>query len=116
MLMLVAALLLIFLIFALYMRSVQLLENRKQSKELTSQRELAEKAESSRFSQLRGYLESQALMCKNRETETIANLDRRMAQTEKHLLQRLEQSDNTNAAYWGQHDDALARNHLQPQP
>jgi uncharacterized integral membrane protein len=116
MLMLVAALLLIFLIFALYMRSVQLLENRKQSKELTSQRELADKAESSRFSQLRGYLESQALMCKNRETETIANLDRRMAQTEKHLLQRLEQSDNTNAAYWGQHDDALARNHLQPQP
>lgn len=46
----------------------------------------------------------------NRESETVAAIDRRLVQTEKRLLERLEQSDNSNAAYWGQHDEALMRN------
>ena len=45
----------------------------------------------------------------NREAETFAALDRRLTQAEKLLLERLDQSDNSNAAYWGQHDDALMR-------
>jgi uncharacterized integral membrane protein len=109
MLMLVIAVLLIFLTVALYMHSMQLLESRKHAKEMTSQRELADKAEDSRFNRLRGYMESQALASMKRESEATATMDRRMAQTEKLMLQRLEQSDNSTAAYWGQHDDALMR-------
>ena len=110
MLMLVIAILLIFLVTMLYMHSVNLIETRKYDKQLTVQRELADKAEASRFTDLRRYMESQAAVAVNQGNETVAAMNRRMMQTEMLLLERLEQSDNTNAAYWGQHDDALPRN------
>ena len=110
MLMLVLAILLIFLVTMLYMHSVNLIETRKYDKQLTVQRELADKAEASRFTDLRRYMESQASVALNQGNETVAAMNRRMMQTEMLLLERLEQSDNTNAAYWGQHDDALPRN------
>ena len=110
MLMLVIAILLIFLVTMLYMHSVNLIETRKYDKQLTVQRELADKAEASRFTDLRRYMESQASVALNQGNETVAAMNRRMMQTEMLLLERLEQSDNTNAAYWGQHDDALLRN------
>ena len=110
MLMLVLAILLIFLVTMLYMHSVNLIETRKYDKQLTVQRELADKAEASRFTDLRRYMELQASVALNQGNETVAAMNRRMMQTEMLLLERLEQSDNTNAAYWGQHDDALLRN------
>ena len=110
MLMLVLAILLIFLVTMLYMHSINLIETRKHDKQLTVQRELADKAEASRFTDLRRYMESQAAVALNQGNETVAAMNRRMMQTEMLLLERLEQSDNTNAAYWGQHDDALMRN------
>jgi len=116
MLMLVTAILLIFLATTLYMHSTNLMEIRKYAKELTAQRELADRAEASRFTELRRYLESQAALAMNQGSDTIAAFDRRMKQTENLLLQRLEQSDNSNAAYWGQQDDALSRNRPFNQP
>ena len=106
---LVIAILLIFLVTTLYMHSTNLIETRKYTKQLNAQRELADKAEASRFTELRRYMESQAALATNQGNETVAAIDRRILQTEKLLLQRLEQTDNTNAAYWGQHDDALMR-------
>ncbi len=110
MLLVVVTIMLIFLVTALYMHSTNLMENRKYAKQLTAQRELADKAEASRFTDLRRYMESQAALAINRDSDTLAAIDSRMLKTEKLLLQRLEQSDNSNAAYWGQHDDALMRN------
>ena len=110
---LVIAILLIFLVTTLYMHSTNLIETRKYAKELTVQRELADKAEASRFTDLRRYMESQADLALNQANGTMAAIDRRIMQTEQLLLQRLDQSDNSNAAYWGQHDDALARNRPQ---
>ena len=107
---LVIAILLIFLLTTLYMHSTNLIETRKYAKQLNAQRELADKAEASRFTELRRYMESQAVLATNQGNDTVAAIDRRMMQTEKLLLQRLEETDNTNAAYWGQHDDALVRN------
>ena len=60
MLLIVAAISLIFLVTTLYMHSIQLMEIRKYARDLTAQRELADQAEGSRYTQLRGYLESQA--------------------------------------------------------
>lgn len=110
MLFIVVAIVLIFLATTLYMHSTNLMETRRYAKQLTAQRELADKAEASRFTDLRRYMESQAALAANQGSDTVAAMDRRMMQTEKLLLQRLDQSDNSNAAYWGQHDDALMRN------
>lgn len=110
MLLLVTVLLLIFLMTTLYMRSSNLIETRGYAKQLTTQRELADKAEASRFTDLRRYMETQAALTTNQNKDLVTAMDRRLAQTEKFMLQRLDQTDNTNAAYWGQQDDALSRN------
>ena len=109
MLLLVFVLLLIFLGMTLYMRSANLLETRGYAKQLAAQRELADTAEASRFTDLRRYMETQAALNANQNKDTVTAMDRRISQSEKLLMQRLDQSDNSNAAYWGQHDDALAR-------
>ena len=109
MLLLVVAILLVFLATTIYMQSANLIETRQYARELTAQRELADKAEASRFTELRQYMESQATLALNRESDSVAAIDHRMALTENLLLERMEQSDNSNAAYWGQNDDALMR-------
>jgi uncharacterized integral membrane protein len=83
----------IFLATTLYLQSTNLIETRRYARELNTQRELADRAEASRFTELRSYLEVQALAAQHREA----------------LLARLEQSDNSMAAYMGQLEDRLER-------
>jgi len=102
----------VFLGSTLVMQSANMLESRKHTKELNTQRELADKAEASRFFELRQFLEAQASA--EREREVLANeaLERRFAAHQQVLLARLDQSDNTVAAHLGQLEDRLE----QPSP
>ena len=109
MLVLLAVATLIFLGNTLYMQSTNLLETRRYARELNTQRELADKAEASRFTELRSYLEVQALAAQQRETATSTALGERFAAQQKALLARIEQSDNSLAAYMGQLEDRLER-------
>ena len=109
MLLLVVAILLVFLASTIYMQSTNLIETRQYARELTAQRELADKAEASRFTELRKYMESQAASSVNRDAVATAAIDHRLSQTETLVLHRLDQSDNASAAYWGQHADSLTR-------
>lgn len=109
MLALLVATLLVFLATTLYMQSANALETRHYARELITQRELADKAEASRFTELRHYLEAQAAQTQQREAATATVLADRMAQTQAALVQRMEQSDNTTAAYMGQLADHLER-------
>ena len=52
-------------------------------------------------------------MITHRDSDTLAAMYISMAETEKRLLERMEQTDNTAAAYWGEHDDELMRGKLQ---
>ena len=99
----------VFLASTLYMQSTNLLETRRYARELNTQRELADKAEASRFTELRSYLEVQALAAQHREAAAATVLAERFSQQQKALLARLEQSDNTIAAYMGQLQDRLER-------
>ena len=99
----------VFLATTLYMQSTHLLETRKYSRELNTQRELADKAEASRFTELRSYLEVQALAAQHREAATATVLAERFAQQQQALLARLEQIDNSVAAHVGQLEDQLER-------
>ncbi len=47
----------IFLLYVVYLQTSVLLETRRHQKELQAQRELADQAEASRFTELRGYLD-----------------------------------------------------------
>lgn len=98
---------LIFLGNTLYMQSSNLLETRRYARELNTQRELADKAEASRFTELRSYLEVQALAAQQREATTSTALGERFAAQQTALLARIEQTDNSLAAYMGQLEDRL---------
>jgi len=109
MLVLLGAATAIFLGSALYMQSTNLLEMRKHTRELNTQRELADKAEASRFTELQNFLAAQAAAEQQREAATAAALTEHFAKQQQALMARIEQSDNTTAAYMGQLEDKLER-------
>ena len=109
MLALLVATMLVFLTTTLYIQSTHLVETRNNARALNTQRELADKAEASRFTELRAYMEAQAASSLQREAGIAQASDDRMTQTLTALLARLDVSDNTTAAYMGQLEDRLER-------
>lgn len=100
----------VFLASTMLMQSANLLETRKYARELNTQRELADKAEASRFTELRQYLEITATAEKQREIVANQALADRLATLERTFAARMEQSDNTVAAHLGQLEDRFERN------
>jgi uncharacterized integral membrane protein len=84
----------LFTVWVISLQATSLMETRRQTKALHTQRELADKAEASRFTELRN--------------EVIARLDR--LQEESRLA--LEQNSNSLAAHLGQIEDRLERAQL----
>ena len=84
-----------FIAYVLWLQSSVLMAAHRHSKEMQTQRDLADKAEASRFTELRGVLE--ALHAQNKQ-----DLMARMDQLEAHLVSRAQESDNSTAAYVGQ--------------
>ncbi|MDO9404286.1 MAG: hypothetical protein Q7T87_09660 [Polaromonas sp.] len=109
MLLLLVVAVVIFLASTLYMQSQNLIETRKYARELQAQRELADKAEASRFTELQHYIESQNLAAENRQVAAHTVLNEKLAQTQAALLTRLEESDSATAAYLGELEDRLDR-------
>ncbi len=100
----------VFLGSTLVMQSANLLETRKYARELNTQRDLAGKAEASRFTELRQYLEATALAEKEREVVVNQVWAERLASLDRSLLARMDQSDNTVAAHLGQLEDRFDKN------
>ena len=109
MLLLLTITVVVFLASAIYMQSSNLLEARKHTRELSAQRELADKAEASRFTELRTYLEVQTAATLRREAANTAAHFERMDNAQAALLVRIEQSDAATAAYMGEFEDRVDR-------
>lgn len=109
MLLLLVIAIVVFLTSTLYMQGVNLVETRQYARELNVQRELADKAEASRFTELRGFIEAQSVATLHREAANATVLAERLAQTQAALLHRADQSDNSTAAHIGQLEDRLDR-------
>ncbi|PJI98266.1 hypothetical protein CLU85_3080 [Acidovorax sp. 69] len=102
-LMMLALTALLGIFFVAYVLSLQgsvLFEARRHTRELQAQRELADKAEASRFTELRTFLEAQH---RQAHSAVLARLD----SLEARLAARAEESDNTTAAYVGQLEQQL---------
>jgi uncharacterized integral membrane protein len=102
----------VFLAYVFYLHSSVMLEARRHNKEMTAQRELADKAEASRFTELRVFLEAQQQQELAAQKESAAALSARLDQLEKSLEARAEQSDNGIAAQIGELEDRLERRQL----
>ena len=89
-----------FLAYVLWLQGAVLLETRRHNKEMTTQRDLADKAEASRFTELRTYLDGHY---RSGQDALLARID----VLESRLSARVQESDNSTAAYVGQLEDQL---------
>jgi DNA anti-recombination protein RmuC len=96
---------LLFLIYVVYLQSAVLLENRRQSRELQSQREVAENAEASRFYQLKTSLEEALREQSNQAAQFNNAILARLEKLDRDLRVIIEQSSNSLAAYIGEVED-----------
>lgn len=109
---LTTALVVVFAAYVVYLHSSVMLETRRHNKEMTAQRELADKAEASRFTELRAHLDTQRQQSVVADSQAHAALLSRLEQLEKTLTLRVEQTDNSLAAHVGELEDRLERKNL----
>jgi len=105
----IALLTVMFLIYIVYLQSSMLVENRRLTRELQAQRELAENAEASRFHQLRTAVESVLREQNNQTLEFKKTVLARFEELERDLRSTVEQSGNSIAAYLGEIEDRFER-------
>jgi uncharacterized integral membrane protein len=103
----VAVLTLLFLVYVVYLQSSVLIESRRYARELQAQRELADQAEASRFSQLHSFLDSELGRVAQKSEELKTGLLAKLEELERELRSVVEQSGNTLAAYIGEIEDRL---------
>jgi uncharacterized integral membrane protein len=82
----------LFLVFVVYLQTSALLENRRHTRELYANRELADNAEASRFTELRKFLEDELLKQANLNKESHSEMLARLLQLEQDLRAFIEQS------------------------
>ena len=82
----------VFVVYVLYMQTAMLLDSRRQAKDMEEQRNLADQAELSRFTELRAYMQGELMNAHQRseaqQAQTLARLDR----LEANLAANIEQS------------------------
>ena len=96
-----------FLVYVLYLQSNVLFDARRNAKELQSNRELADKAEASRFTELRTFLEAGLKQSAEQDKAAQQALMARLDAMENALRTSVEQSGNSLSAYIGEIEDRL---------
>lgn len=104
----------LFVIFVLYLQTTVLLDSRRHSKELQSQRLLADKAEASRFTELRALVQSEILTLKTQQDSARTELLGQIQQLEQNLREQVESTGNTLSAYIGELEDRVERSESSP--
>ena len=102
---LMVALLSVFLVYVLYLQTTEMFDARAHAKELQTNRNLADQAEASRFTELRGFLDTEFKRQSAADNEVKAVLLARIDQLERELRLAVEQSGNSLAASLGEMDD-----------
>jgi hypothetical protein len=95
------------LVYVLYLQTNVLMDARRNAKELQLNRELADKAEASRFTELRNFLEAGLKQRTEQDAATQQALMARMDALENTLRTSVEQSGNSLCAYIGELEDRL---------
>lgn len=99
----------LFLIYAVTLQTSALLEVRRYSRDLQTSRELADKAEASRFTELRIVLEAEMLKQADQHEEFKTSVFAKVDQLGDALHSSLEESTNSLAACIGELEDRIDR-------
>jgi uncharacterized integral membrane protein len=87
-----------FLFFLAYLQTSVLIETRRHARELEAQRQLADQAEASRFTDLRAFLDEEL-------KSVVVRIDR----SDQEVKAAIDRAGNTLAAYIGELEDRLER-------
>lgn len=96
-----------FLVYVLYLQSTVLFDARRNAKELQLNRELADKAEASRFTELRDFLDAGLKQRADQDAAARQTVMARLDALEQTLRTSVEQSGNSLSAYIGELEDRL---------
>jgi uncharacterized integral membrane protein len=99
----------LFLLYVAYLQSTTLLESRRFARELQSQRQLADAAEASRFTELRTVLEERLRHLDAALAETQTVVQGKLDRVQADMRSAVEQSATTLSAYIGEVEDRLER-------
>jgi uncharacterized integral membrane protein len=91
-----------FLVSTAHMQTVNLLDTRQHSRELQAQRDLADKAEASRFTDLRQHIDTQMREIRQREAIAATELEKAVMQGQRELRAQLELMNRTLASRLGE--------------
>lgn len=95
----------IFIAVIAYMQTTLLMEGRRHTKELATQRELANKAEASRFTELKTFVAEELVRLSRERVEGAQQLQTRLDGMQATLMQRVDEQANSLAASVGQLED-----------
>ncbi len=101
-----------FLTFVAYLQSTVLLDTRRHTKELQSQRQLADQAEASRFTELRSFISQELLRVSQESATTRAEVVAQLQRMDDKLRSTLEEHNNVLAAQLGELEDRMERDAL----
>lgn len=99
----------LFLVYILFQQAGVILEARRYAKELNAQRELADMAEASRFTEMRAFLDGELRRLEAQRAAEVRELGQRIESSEQRLVEMLAESTRTLSAYVGEVDDKLDR-------
>lgn len=99
--------LLTFLLSSAAYRTHNLVESHQHNKALQAQRDLAEKAEASRFTDLRQHLDTQLRENRQREAIAAAEFEKSMVQSQRELRTQLDQMNHLLATRLGEIENRI---------
>jgi uncharacterized integral membrane protein len=90
-----------------YLQGSALMETRRLSKDLQAQRDLADKAEASRFTELREFMNAELLRVTQANDQLRAAMFTRLDEMERRQRTVMEQNANSLSAYIGELEDRM---------
>jgi len=99
----------LFVVYIVFQQAGVILESRRMAKELKGHRELADKAEASRFTEMRAFLEGELRRLEGQAAASGRETGARIEKLELGLRDMLAESDRSMAAHLGEIEDKLDR-------
>lgn len=104
-----ALVLIVFLAALVYQQTTHMMEVRRVTREAAEQRNLADKAEASRFTELRTFLQAEMQATAAREIDLAEKLHQKVDRLQAAMTEVIEQNGNGLSASLGELEDRLER-------
>jgi uncharacterized integral membrane protein len=99
----------LFLVYIVFQQAGVILEARRYAKEMKVQRDLADKGETSRFTEMRSFLDAELRKLEAQGAAGTRELSARIERLELQVTEKLAESTRTLSAYVGEVEDKLDR-------